>query len=42
MVCDRINVLRDRRKVGELVGTDIDEQKIMQVIAEVQEKRELV
>ena len=41
-VCDRINVLRDRRKVGELVGTEIDEQKIMQVIAEVQEKRELV
>lgn len=40
-VCDRINILRDRHKVGELVGRDIDEQRIMQVIAGVNEEKEL-
>ena len=40
-VCDRINVMRDRKKIGELTGDDIDEQKIMAVIAsELQEERE--
>ena len=38
-VCDRINILRDRKKVGELAGMEIDEQRIMQVIAEVHEER---
>ncbi len=42
-VCDRISVLRDRKKIGELVGDEIDEQKIMQVIAsEVGEERKSV
>ncbi len=39
-VCDRINILRDRKKIGELIGDDIDEQKIMQVIAEVHDEKE--
>lgn len=38
-ICDRINILRDREKVGELIGSEIDEQKVMQVIADVQEER---
>ena len=32
--CDRVVVLRDRRKVGELSGTDVNEQALMAMIAE--------
>jgi len=31
--CRRVLVLRDRKKIGELAGADIDEQKIMAMIA---------
>ena len=31
--CQRVLVLRDRRKVGELVGEEIDEHAIMRMIA---------
>lgn len=31
--CDRVAVLRDRRKVGELTGAEITEQRIMQLVA---------
>jgi len=31
--CDRVAVLRDRRKVGELTGSEITEQRIMQLVA---------
>jgi monosaccharide-transporting ATPase len=33
-ICDRIIVLRDRLKVGELQGEAISEQEIMRMIAE--------
>ena len=32
-VCQRVVVLRDRRKVGELAGADVDERRIMSLIA---------
>ena len=32
--CQRVAVLRDREKVGELTGDEIDEQNIMVMIAE--------
>jgi simple sugar transport system ATP-binding protein len=31
--CQRVLVLRDRRKIGELAAEDIDEDKIMRMIA---------
>ena len=31
--CDRVAVLRDRRKVGELAGDEITEQRIMELVA---------
>ncbi len=35
--CDRVVVLRDRRKVGELKGAEVTEQNVMAKIAEVSE-----
>ncbi len=35
--CDRVVVLRDRRKVGELSGTEVTEQNVMACIAEGEE-----
>jgi galactofuranose transport system ATP-binding protein len=32
-VCDRVAVLRDRRKVGEITGEDVTEEKIIRTIA---------
>jgi simple sugar transport system ATP-binding protein len=32
--CDRVVVLRDRRKVGELAGPEVTEQRVMALIAE--------
>ena len=32
-VCQRVVVLRDRKKVGELAGADVDERRIMSLIA---------
>ena len=32
--CDRVVVLRDRRMVGELQGEDVNEQRVMELIAE--------
>ncbi|MGB0580633.1 MAG: sugar ABC transporter ATP-binding protein [Limisphaerales bacterium] len=31
--CDRVAVMRDRRKVGELTGEEITEQRIMEMVA---------
>jgi hypothetical protein len=31
--CQRVVVLRDRRKIGELTGDEIDEHSIMGMIA---------
>ena len=31
--CDRVAVLRDRKKVGELSGDGISEQRIMEMVA---------
>lgn len=31
--CDRVAVLRDRRKVGELTGGEITEQRVMELVA---------
>lgn len=33
-ICDRVAVLRDRQKVGELAGTQVDANRIMNVIAQ--------
>jgi simple sugar transport system ATP-binding protein len=38
--CRRIAVLRDRKKIGELTGPDIDERKVMRMIAETDEGRD--
>jgi galactofuranose transport system ATP-binding protein len=32
-VCDRVAVLRDRRKVGEITGEDVTQEKIIRTIA---------
>ena len=32
--CDRVVVLRDRRKAGELSGAEISEHRVMQLVAQ--------
>jgi monosaccharide-transporting ATPase len=32
-VCDRVAVLRDRHKVGEIAGDDVTEENIIRTIA---------